>query len=132
MKIILPLLLLALLFTFKLSPPTLEMEQEDYQVYVYPAKWPTREEVKVAAFREELPQAKELIRRESNDNPTAINSTSGAGGVPQALPPSKMGCRLTQDIRDYMCQIFWMKGYVLQRYGSFTNALAWHTEHNWY
>lgn len=118
---------------------TYETSSEDLSVYTR-RKEPTKEDILVATFREELPQAKELIMRESGNNPCKINGGAEicgyrgdrACGVPQSLPCAKMGCELSHDIRDYACQIRWMKNYVEGRYGSFANALNWHNLNNWY
>lgn len=70
----------------------------------------------------------ELIRRESNCNPNAVNSSSGACGVAQELPCGKSGCSLG----DGACQVRWMNSYVQGRYGSWANAVAFHNANNWY
>ncbi len=70
----------------------------------------------------------ELIRRESTWNPYAINKSSGACGLAQALPCSKMGCELW----DYECQIEWMLDYIDNRYGNPNKALDFHNLKNWY
>lgn len=76
----------------------------------------------------EVASARELIRRESNCNPNAVNSSSGACGIAQELPCGKSGCGLGNGA----CQVKWMAQYVYARYGSFANAIAWHNAHNWY
>lgn len=70
----------------------------------------------------------ELIQRESTWNPYAVNSSSGACGLGQALPCSKMDCEKW----DYECQIRWMANYIENRYGTPTEALSFHSEKNWY
>jgi len=70
----------------------------------------------------------ELIRRESNCNPNAVNPSSGACGVAQELPCGKSGCSLG----DGACQVKWMNNYVQSRYGSWSNAVAFHDRMNWY
>lgn len=74
------------------------------------------------------PTAQILIGRESGCNPGAINPSSGACGIPQALPCSKMNCSLS----DPVCQLRWMENYVMNRYGSWENAKAHHDANNWY
>lgn len=69
-----------------------------------------------------------LILKESGCNPNAVNRSSGACGVAQELPCGKSGCSLG----DGACQVKWMNSYVLGRYGSWANALAFHRSHNWY
>lgn len=76
----------------------------------------------------DLASANELIRRESNCNPNAVNKSSGACGVAQELPCGKSGCSLG----DGACQVAWMNRYVLGRYGSWANAVAFHNKNNWY
>ena len=66
--------------------------------------------------------ASELIARESSFNNQAINPTSGACGLAQALPCSKMKCELI----DIDCQLRWIGEYVSNRYGTFKGAIAWH------
>lgn len=80
------------------------------------------------AFGEEWRQASELVCRESSFNNEAINPTSGACGLFQALPCSKMKCELD----DVDCQIAWGKDYIENRYKSVDKALAFHDEKGWY
>lgn len=81
-----------------------------------------------AAGINDIVNAVELIRRESNCRPSALNPSSGACGVAQELPCGKSGC----SISDGACQVKWMNSYVLGRYGSWANAVAFHNSHNWY
>lgn len=61
-----------------------------------------------------------LVRHESGWNPLATNPSSGAFGIPQALPCSKMhNCTTNPKL-----QIAWLLGYVEQRYGD--PSKAWH------
>ena len=72
--------------------------------------------------------ANELIRKESNCRVDATNPSSGAYGIPQALPASKIAhCG-----NDPVCQIKWMDKYCKERYGSWANALAFHRNNGWY
>lgn len=61
-----------------------------------------------------------IYNHESGNNPGAINKSSGACGLGQALPCSKMGCTLD----DYGCQDAFFTSYMLARYGSWDNAEA--------
>ena len=70
----------------------------------------------------------ELIARESGFNEYAINPTSGACGLAQALPCSKMDCSMA----DVDCQLDWIGGYVNRRYGSIEHALVFHDVAGWY
>lgn len=62
-----------------------------------------------------------LILKESGCNPRAVNPSSGACGIPQAYPCSK----LPQGVNtDPVTQLQWMQSYVTGRYGSWENALS--------
>ena len=77
------------------------------------------------------PAAITLIGRDSSCNPSVMNhGGSGAGGIPQALPASKMGCSM--DAAGAPCQLRWMLSYVTSRYGGWDNALAHSLSKNWY
>lgn len=67
-----------------------------------------------------------LIMKESSWNPQAVNKSSGACGLFQALPCSKMGGM------ELANQIKWGVNYIKQRYGTPTAALAFHLQHGWY
>lgn len=71
-----------------------------------------------------------LIGKESGCNPGAVNRSSGACGIPQALPCSKLPCPL--DATGAVCQINWMENYVRNRYGSWEKARAFHASRGWY
>ncbi len=74
-----------------------------------------------------------LIDVESDCNPTIWNKAgSGAGGIPQALPASKMGCPMNYDSASATCQLRWMLNYVNQRYGDWDGALAHSNAKGWY
>jgi len=72
--------------------------------------------------------AAELVAKESGFNPFAINPTSGSCGLAQSLPCAKMGCELS----DINCQLDWQWNYIANRYGTITNALAFHQLKGWY
>lgn len=73
-----------------------------------------------------------LLARESHCNPLALNPSSKAGGIPQALPYTKMGCPLSNDDASAVCQLKWMHGYVFGRYGGWEQALAHSNSVGWY
>jgi len=74
-----------------------------------------------------------LNTRESGWEETARNPHSGAYGIPQALPPSKMGAQaLGSGWRAALAQLRWQLGYVVKRFGGFCRALAFHNAHGWY
>lgn len=69
-----------------------------------------------------------IISHESGWNPDATEPTSGAHGLPQALPYSKTGCAWT----DEMCQLSWANTYANARYGGWWYAYDyWVANHNW-
>ena len=59
----------------------------------------------------------------------AENPSSGAYGIPQALPPEKMGANYRDDAA---VQIDWGLSYIANRYGSPSQAKAFWLEKNWY
>jgi len=72
--------------------------------------------------------AYKLIMRESGCNPNAVNPSSGACGMGQQLPCGKW----VHTWNDPIGGLIDMQNYVMSRYGSWRNALAWHYSHNWY
>lgn len=62
-----------------------------------------------------------LILKESGCNPRAVNKSSGACGIPQAYPCSKLPNGVNTDP---VTQLRWMDSYVKGRYGSWENALS--------
>jgi hypothetical protein len=69
-----------------------------------------------------------IYAHESGNNPGSINKSSGACGLGQALPCSKMGCSLS----DYACQDAWFTGYMQSRYKTWSNAKAFWLSHKWW
>lgn len=69
-----------------------------------------------------------IYAKESGNDPAAVNRYSGACGLGQALPCSKMPCSLS----DYACQDNFFTSYMLGRYGSWENAQAFWLSHNWW
>lgn len=63
-----------------------------------------------------------LILNESGCRTNAVNPSSGACGIPQAYPCSKLPCPLNDS--GAVCQLQWMNTYVQGRYGSWENALS--------
>lgn len=82
------------------------------------SKWGTQE---WGAFEE-------IITRESGWHNWSINSDSGACGLGQALPCSKMGVELW----DYEGQLKWTVDYIANRYGTPSKALDFHNDKGWY
>ena len=73
-----------------------------------------------------------LWTKESDWKTTATNASSGAYGVVQSLPASKMASAGADYMTNYRTQINWGLNYVKSRYGSPCGALNFHYAHNWY
>jgi uncharacterized protein YabE (DUF348 family) len=67
-----------------------------------------------------------LWRQESNWNPSAVNGSSGACGIPQALPCSKITDRSVSG------QIQWGLGYITRTYGTPAGAWSFFQRNGWY
>lgn len=72
-----------------------------------------------------------ILKKEAGYRPDAINEI-GAGGMPQALPYSKMGCDLAWTDEAVQCQYQWMKTYIANRYGTPSKAWDFHLVNNYY
>lgn len=73
-----------------------------------------------------------LWERESGWSNTAQNPTSGAYGIPQSLPASKMGVAANPPTSSPTAQIEWGLSYIEGTYGTPVNAWAHETEYGWY
>ena len=73
-----------------------------------------------------------LWMRESGWNHTATNPSSGAYGIPQSLPASKMATAGADWQTNPATQITWGLGYIQGRYGSPCNAWAHSESVGWY
>jgi hypothetical protein len=74
----------------------------------------------------------QLWQQESGWNPYATNPSSGAYGIPQALPGSMMASAGPDWRTDPATQIRWGLGYIKQRYGSPCGAWAHEQAVGWY
>ncbi|WP_291380332.1 G5 domain-containing protein [Demequina sp.] len=74
----------------------------------------------------------ELWKRESGWSHTAENRSSGAYGIPQALPGSKMSTSGADWRTNPATQIKWGLGYVKGRYATPCGAWGHFTAKNWY
>lgn len=81
---------------------------------------------------DDLSAAIDLIYRESGCRVDARNYNSGAYGIPQALPGSKMAAYGADWETNPVTQIRWMSGYVTGRYGGWKQALEFWYGHGWY
>ena len=73
-----------------------------------------------------------LWTKESNWNYKSRNKKSGAHGIPQALPASKMDIISTDWRTNPVTQIRWGLRYISVRYETPCKALAKHKRSNWY
>lgn len=73
-----------------------------------------------------------LWERESNWNPEAHNGSSGAHGIPQSLPASKMASEGDDYYTNAETQIRWGLKYIASRYGTPAEAWAHSEAYNWY
>lgn len=69
-----------------------------------------------------------IVNRESSWNPSAVNRSSGACGLVQALPCSKLG----PNWQDPVVALKWQKKYVEQRYGGYAGAYNFWQRNHWY
>ena len=72
-----------------------------------------------------------IVTHESGWRVNATNPSSGAYGLPQALPGSKMASAGSDWRTNPVTQLKWMKGYV-SRYGGGPGAAAFWKSHHWY
>ncbi|MGI8394122.1 transglycosylase SLT domain-containing protein [Leucobacter sp. W1038] len=70
-----------------------------------------------------------IVSRESGWNPNATNSSSGACGLVQALPCSKVP---GGNGYDPVANLTWANGYAIGRYGSWAGAHAFWTSNHWW
>jgi hypothetical protein len=73
-----------------------------------------------------------LWNRESRWNVYALNASSGAYGIPQALPGEKMASAGADWATNPATQISWGLNYIQVRYGDPCGAWAHSEEKNWY
>lgn len=69
-----------------------------------------------------------MVHKESSWNPNAYNTSSGACGLAQALPCSK----IEGDWHDPVTSLNWMNNYVNGRYGGWKNAYTFWISKHWY
>jgi hypothetical protein len=73
-----------------------------------------------------------IIMRESMWKINATNPSSGAYGIPQALPGSKMATIASDWRTNPATQIIWGIEYMKDRYGSPCGAWSFKSAHGWY
>jgi hypothetical protein len=80
----------------------------------------------------EMPSLVAMWSRESGWSASAYNAGSGAFGIPQALPGSRMASAGSDWRTNPATQIRWGLGYIRSRYGSPSGAWAFWRAHGWY
>jgi hypothetical protein len=86
-----------------------------------------------AGFKiDQFPCLDKLWTKESGWNHKAYNSSSGAYGIPQALPGSKMGSVADDWKTNPATQITWGLGYIEGRYSSPCGAWGHSQDSGWY
>ena len=73
-----------------------------------------------------------IINREAGFNHYATNASSGAYGLPQSLPGSKMASAGADWQTNPYTQLKWMYGYMTNRYGSIAGAYNFWQANHWY
>lgn len=73
-----------------------------------------------------------LVNRESGWNIHAVNASSGACGLPQALPCSKLSSAGADYWDNPVTQLTWMMDYIAGRYGDPVSAWAHSQSTGWY
>lgn len=89
-------------------------------------------EIAARVFGPEFSCAAAIINRESGWNHRATNKSSGAYGLPQALPAAKMASAGPNWRDDPETQLRWMHTYMKKRYGGACDAWAFWQKHKWY
>ncbi len=69
-----------------------------------------------------------IVSRESSWNPSAVNKSSGACGLVQSLPCSKLGPNWS----DPVVALKWQYQYVTARYGGYPQAVTFWKANSWY
>ena len=73
-----------------------------------------------------------LLASESGFRPDAVNPSSGACGMFQAMPCEKMQCSLDYSLEAIECQVRWGNDYIERRYGDPTRAWRFWEANQWY
>ncbi|MGE5828402.1 MAG: lytic transglycosylase domain-containing protein [Micromonosporaceae bacterium] len=81
---------------------------------------------------DQMPCLERLWTKESGWNHLARNTSSGAYGIPQALPGDKMAAYGADWRTNPVPQIKWGLSYVKGRYGTPCGAWSFWLAHNWY
>ena len=112
--------------TYK-SAPVVTGTKADYQAYAYDLVLN-----KYLWSETDYQALVNLWERESNWNANAHNKSSGAHGIPQSLPASKMSSEGSDYYTNGYTQIRWGLKYIKERYGSPSAAWQHFQNKNWY
>lgn len=112
--------------TYK-SAPVVTGTKADYQAYAYDLVLN-----KYLWSESDYQALVNLWERESNWNANAHNKSSGAHGIPQSLPASKMSSEGSDYYTNGYTQIRWGLKYIKERYGSPSAAWQHFQNKNWY
>jgi hypothetical protein len=81
---------------------------------------------------DQMPCLDRLWTKESGWNHRSVNRSSGAYGIPQALPGEKMAAYGADWQTNPVTQIKWGLNYIKNRYQTPCSAWAFFQTHNWY
>lgn len=109
------------------SAPVVAGTKADYQAYAYDLVLN-----KYLWSETDYQALVNLWERESNWNANAHNKSSGAHGIPQSLPASKMSSEGSDYYTNGYTQIRWGLKYIKERYGSPSAAWQHFQNKNWY
>lgn len=80
---------------------------------------------------DQWPAMEYVMNKETSGDPKAINKSSGACGIPQSLPCSKM-LKVIGSLDNVNGQLDWMVNYIASRYDNPKGAEKFHKINNWY
>jgi hypothetical protein len=81
---------------------------------------------------DQMPCLDKMWTKESNWRIDSYNASSGADGIPQALPASKMAVFGADYMTNPVTQIRWGLDYITKRYGTPCQAWSYWQAHGWY
>lgn len=73
-----------------------------------------------------------ILTKESGWRVNAVNRSSGATGLCQSLPASKMASSGSDYLTNPITQLKWCNGYAIGRYGSWSNAYNFWLANHWW
>lgn len=117
--------------TYTVGDTSVKNEHTIYSYRVSPSTRPVAEAID-KTFGNQAESAKELFFKESGLRPTAVNRSSGASGLVQSLPASKLHCGLSYKQEDVECQVTWGFNYIKNRYKTADRALQHELAEGWY